>query len=589
MASLLKTALALPLFSALAQAAFVPAPTDLTETTGYYNQTVRYKQVPEGICELTPGVKSYSGYVDIEEHQHIFWWFFEARDVDPSTAPLTVWINGGPGSSSMIGLFQELGPCGVDSNGEVFSREYAWNNVSNMLFIDQPAQTGFSYSIPVPGYIGLSSQLVLLEEDVCPHYAHGCQTYSYPSPLYTVNSTQNAAPGMWKTLQGFMGAFPQYSRNGFHFATESYGGHYGPVFNEYIETQNALIDSGCLPNAHRIQLESVLIGNGWFDPLIQYEAFYNYTVNPGNTYGLTLPNGRVRNQMYNGMYGRGNCYDQTIQCRRSGRNDVCAKADNFCYLIVEYVLDVALGRDEYDVRELMPDPFPPTFYVDYLNTPKVQQAIGAYVNFSEGSSLGGGFSNTGDDDRLQGAVKDSKKLVDQGIYMVQFNGDADYVCNWIGNEVVAENINAPGFTSAGYANISTSDDIVHGVSKQSDNFAFVRIYEAGHEVPFYQPVVALEMFQRVINGYDVATGKTKIKQGAGFMTEGPAESTFREGNGTVQYEVVPTNATFNTTTNEPNSVGNSTRSAGKLRKRQRNWIPKPAGFKREYTAEFNGL
>jgi carboxypeptidase C (cathepsin A) len=36
---------------------------------------------------------------------------------------------------------------------------------------------------------------------------------------------------MWKTLQGFMGAFPQYSRNGFSFTTESYGGHYGPVFN----------------------------------------------------------------------------------------------------------------------------------------------------------------------------------------------------------------------------------------------------------------------------------------------------------------------------------------------------------------------
>jgi carboxypeptidase C (cathepsin A) len=36
---------------------------------------------------------------------------------------------------------------------------------------------------------------------------------------------------MWKTLQGFMGAFPDYSRNGFNFATESYGGHYAPVFN----------------------------------------------------------------------------------------------------------------------------------------------------------------------------------------------------------------------------------------------------------------------------------------------------------------------------------------------------------------------
>ena len=53
-----------------------------------------------------------------------------------------------------------------------------------------------------------------------------------------------------------MGVFPQYSRNGFHFATESYGGHYGPIFNEYIEQQNALK----LPGAKKIRLESVLIG-----------------------------------------------------------------------------------------------------------------------------------------------------------------------------------------------------------------------------------------------------------------------------------------------------------------------------------------
>lgn len=123
---LLKSASLLLSLALSSTAQFVPAPKDLKTTQGYYNQTVRYKLVPNGTCELTPGVKSYSGYVDVAPHQHIFWWFFEARNENPHKAPLTVWINGGPGSSSMIGLFQENGPCTIDEDGNVVTNPYAW-------------------------------------------------------------------------------------------------------------------------------------------------------------------------------------------------------------------------------------------------------------------------------------------------------------------------------------------------------------------------------------------------------------------------------------------------------------------------------
>lgn len=68
--------------------------------------TIRYKEPGKaGVCETTPGVNSYSGYIDIAPDMHTFFWFFESRR-DPANDPVTLWLNGGPGSDSLIGLFQ---------------------------------------------------------------------------------------------------------------------------------------------------------------------------------------------------------------------------------------------------------------------------------------------------------------------------------------------------------------------------------------------------------------------------------------------------------------------------------------------------
>ncbi|OAP58347.1 hypothetical protein AYL99_07437 [Fonsecaea erecta] len=558
MVSLLSTALLLLASSTqLAFSQFVAAPKNLTSKAGYAGVTVRYKSVPAGICEQDPDVKSYAGYADVSPGQHIFWWFFEARNVDPTTAPLTIWINGGPGSSSMIGLFQELGPCRVNEDGEAVNNPYSWTNVSNVIFIDQPTQVGFSYSSPVPGYEDPNSGfLVQLPNNTCPEYASdwGCGTYSYWNESLTANSTPATAPNMWKTLQGFMGAFPQYARQQINFATESYGGHYGPLMSEYFEEQNAKNITG----AHNIQLEHLLIGNGWYDPLIQYQAYYNFTVFPGNTYNYDPFNQSIKNQMYNNLYGPGNCYDQTVDCYARGVNEICTAADDFCAENVENLYDVYLNRDEYDVRYIMPNPFPPTFYVDYLNTARVQAAIGAYVNYTESNAaVGNAFGSTGDDDREIGTVEALQRLLTQNVSVTMYFGDADYNCNWLGGQVVAEHVAAPGYGSAGFVNISTPDGVVHGQVRQSGAFAFVRIFQSGHEVPFFQPLVSLEMVARTIAGKDVATGKTAVTPG--YRTAGAPATTYREGNATIQFSVTPPDAIYNTTTSMPQ---NSTTSSG---------------------------
>ncbi|OBZ79755.1 Carboxypeptidase Y A [Grifola frondosa] len=96
------------------------------------------------LCD--PTVKQYSGYLDISEHRHLFFWFFEARE-SPEDAPLMMWLNGGPGCSSTTGLLFELGPCSIAGEGNSTNfNPYSWNTIANMIFLDEPIGTGYSYS-----------------------------------------------------------------------------------------------------------------------------------------------------------------------------------------------------------------------------------------------------------------------------------------------------------------------------------------------------------------------------------------------------------------------------------------------------------
>jgi carboxypeptidase C (cathepsin A) len=95
------------------------------------------------------GTNIYSGYLDTATSgRRIHYVFIEANVTDPTNASLAVWLNGGPGCSSLCGMIQEIGPYLVGDSyklGDMLTKnDYSWNKVANLLFLESPAAVGFS-------------------------------------------------------------------------------------------------------------------------------------------------------------------------------------------------------------------------------------------------------------------------------------------------------------------------------------------------------------------------------------------------------------------------------------------------------------
>lgn len=118
------------------------------------SHSIRVKRQNATLCD-TP-VDQYTGWLDVGA-KHLFFWYFKAENPGPKNGeePLALWLTGGPGGSSMIGMLQELGPCLINEhgNGTVYN-PFGWNKDTALIFVDQPAGVGFSYldeGEPYPG------------------------------------------------------------------------------------------------------------------------------------------------------------------------------------------------------------------------------------------------------------------------------------------------------------------------------------------------------------------------------------------------------------------------------------------------------
>ncbi|GAM87420.1 hypothetical protein ANO11243_054440 [Dothideomycetidae sp. 11243] len=399
-------------------------------------------------------VKQYSGYLDDEENdKHLFYWFFESRN-DPKNDPIVLWLNGGPGCSSMTGLFMELGPSSIDKNGKVVYNPSSWNSNASVIFLDQPVNVGYSYS-------GGS-----------------------------VSNTVAAGKDIYALLTLFFKQFPEYAKQPFHIAGESYAGHYIPAFASEILAHKK----------RNINLQSVLIGNGLTDGLTQYDYYRPMACGEG---GWPAVLDEQQCQSMDNALPR--CKSLIESCYKSESVWSCVPASIYCNnaIIGPYQ---RTGQNVYDVRKKCKGDlcYEEVGWVsEYLNRQDVMKAVGAEVSKFDSCNfdINRNFLFAGD--WMQPFHRLVPNILAQ-IPVLIYAGDTDFICNWLGNLAWTNALEWPGqksYQKAPLEDFKTLDkhhDI--GSVKSSGNFTFIKVHAGGHMVPYDQPEGSLEMLNRWLGG-----------------------------------------------------------------------------------------
>ena len=535
---------------------------DLTTLQSYLDPAVEIAYKETHICETTPGVKSYSGYAHLpasalkgvaDYNISTFFWYFEARH-NPRTAPLAIYLSGGPGEpSSKAVISSESGPCYVNPDGNSTTvNPWSFNQHVNMLYIDQPVQTGFSYNSLIPGTFNLETS------DVTPLESYGILpnqnatfrvgTFSSQNPLQITNTSITSAKALWRFAEHWFTSFPEYNTKSKQVSIwgNSYGGYWVPAVTAYFDQQIKAASSH--PKLHALKMSTMGLTNGCVDFLTQTPYYPQYAYN--NTYAPLIPEAIYR-ELNNNFTKTDGCKDLIEECRQLGQlsdpdftganqtvNEACTLATNFCYAYAIGTLN-AVNRDDFDIAitsATIDSCGPGGEYLPmytFLNQPWVLADLGVPLNWTWGSNVildvyslkFGGSATIGTGDSFRRGKLDFEYVLQNDIGVSMIFGDRDYRCNWLAGEGLSLEAQYPGkkqFNAAGYEKIVTNNAYDGGVVRQHGKFSFARIFESGHSVSAYQPETVYRIFQRSMFGQDVATGMDVV--GFLYSSKGPSSS-----------------------------------------------------------------
>ena len=418
--------------------------------------------------------KHYSGLLPVDDAKSVFlhYWFVESSGT-PSTDPVVVWLNGGPGCSSLEGFLFELGPLHFtgqkDASGlpTLYDNPYSWSQNANILFIESPAGVGFSYAV------------------------NGS----------TACSDEIASQNNYGFLLNWFAGFPEYVKSDFYITGESYAGIYIPTLADRIRLGNQGGQSA-------INLLGFAVGNACWGNQVGTCAFAwdSDVINTVFYYGHAL-------------FSQVSYEKVIVSCgnlTNPSPTDACENSIQNAWNEIDTINNV------YDIYDTCPSPVsgqahalkrlpqsrrsqrvgqasgciePSDFAGPYLNNAQVQQALHVTAANVTAWSVCNFAVNAGYDRSNPNLLPLYPTLI-KNYRVLVYSGDTDGCVPETGSERWTYGLGIP--VKDAWRPWMSSNDQVNGYVQTYDanDFTFATVKGAGHMVPQYQPAAAYDMFSR---------------------------------------------------------------------------------------------
>ncbi|OAA55196.1 Peptidase S10, serine carboxypeptidase [Cordyceps fumosorosea ARSEF 2679] len=422
------------------------------------------------------GEAQWAGTVNVADDRQLFYWFTESRG-DPSRDPLLLWMNGGPGASSLVGLLTELGPCVLQPGASApVPNPWSWNNNASVIFLDQPAGTGFSS-------VAEGGRAPSTDEDGAADFQTFLNVF-------------------------FRDVFPEKAALPLYIAGESYAGHFTSTYTKHILDARAFNSKDAFW--------------GEIAGLINVNAVLDWTAVSIGVYELLCSEYRGRD-----FLDPEECDSIRLEMPevvRLGQECRMGTARYSCLGLMLFFLDhidpayrkrIEAGeRNNYDVN--LPCVNQNGFCEDtkhgnitrYLNQPHIKQAMGVPESMTFellNSIVGGNYAIEMSKSRaktLESVLDAPPRTGLDKIRLLVLNGNEDYIVNTPGQKWQYDNLFWSGFADYRISNWRELPDDVKasGFWKGTDDgrLVFVGVDGAGHGVPGYLPEASYRILQRWI-------------------------------------------------------------------------------------------